>query len=724
MIPDNYMNPGLERGISAVERFWRRELRDFNAPTSLAIDRHTGHVISQIGNRDTEVHRLSEEITADLRSLAQQHQLSLEILLHGAWSLILSRYSRETVVLYGAAWLSRQITSENDRAGTQNFTNILPIRSPVPSDLSVIAWLQERQEKLLALEAYSQVSLAEIHDWSELSEGSLLFESVLVLEQESPISSHNPQLQGETQQRPLFPDLSGYPLAVLASINSEIQLEISYDCQRFEKSAIRRMLGHFQTVLEAVIANPTGNIGHLSILTDSERRQLLVEWNDTYVNDPDLNQCLHQLFERQVEKTPDSPALDFDGREMTFHQLNNRANRVARHLKRQGVEPEVLVGIYMDRSIEMVVSILGVLKAGGAYVPLDPSYPEERIAYMIQDSQLPTLLTLENMAASLPEFAGDIIYLDADWQTISQESGDNLPNEARADNLAYIIYTSGSTGKPKGVLGLHRNTINCIKWWGSAYPFAKGDICSQKAPMSFVDSVGELFWPLTEGIKVVIVPDKVLYNPYQLVPLLAEQKITHFSLVPSLLHIILDAESDLHKQLAKVRIWDSGGEDLSVDLSNRFHEKMPDAILLNIYGATEAAGESTSFRTMPGSALSSVPVGRPINNTQVYILDPELNPVPICIPGELYVGGTSVSRGYLNRPGLTAERFIPNPFVEDSNAVIYKTGDQGRYLEDGNIELLGRIDCQVNMRGYRIELGEIEAMIDEHPAVKQNAVIL
>ncbi len=352
---ENSNKSSLIQDPSRTEEFWRKELKGFTSPTPLAVDCQTRYLIDQEIDRGKEANQLSKVLASALRSLAQQHQLSLEVLLHGAWVLLLSRYSRETDVLYGALRIYRSTTQEGDKSSSEKFSNILPIRAAVSSESPILTWLKERQAQITAVEEYAQLSLAEIQHLSELTESLPLFESVFILEEDFPISSPQSAPRGGKQRGLLFPDLSSYPLTVRASVDSKIRLEITYDRHRFDMATIIRMLGHFQTVLESILANPTALIGHLSILTNMERHQLLVEWNDTDVEDPDLDQCLHQLFEKQVEKTPDSVALVYEERELTFFQLNARANRVAHYLKKQGVGPEVLVGIYVERSIVFTI---------------------------------------------------------------------------------------------------------------------------------------------------------------------------------------------------------------------------------------------------------------------------------------------------------------------------------------------------------------------------------
>jgi amino acid adenylation domain-containing protein len=395
---------------------------------------------------------------------------------------------------------------------------------------------------------------------------------------------------------------------------------------------------------------------------------------------------------------------------------------LARYLQKLGVAPEILVGICVERSMEMIIGLLGILKAGGAYVPLDATYPKARLALMLRDAQVPVLLTEERLLDDLPEFQGRIVCLDKDQKSICQESDENPVSGVRVDNPAYLIYTSGSTGAPKGVLGLHRGAVNRFNWMWKTYPFEAEEVCCQKTSLSFVDSVWEIFGPLLQGITTIIIPDDVVKDPQLLIQNLASEGVTRIVLVPSLLRLMLDASVDLQSQLTNLKIWISSGEVLSKELAQRFRQSMPESILLNLYGSSEVSADSTWYDTSRGQLLSCIPIGRPIANTQIYLLDSNLKPVPVGVPAELHVGGAGVARGYLNRPELTREKFIPNPFVVGER--LYKTGDLARYLPDGNIEFLGRIDHQVKIRGFRIELGEIESVLADNPAVGQAVVLL
>jgi amino acid adenylation domain-containing protein len=455
----------------------------------------------------------------------------------------------------------------------------------------------------------------------------------------------------------------------------------------------------------------------LPILKESEK-DLLIEWNKTQTNY--LQQgCIHQLFELQVEKTPDAVALIFNNQHLTYRDLNSRANQLAQHLQTLGVGAETLVGICIERSLEMVVALLAILKAGGAYVPLDPGYPQERLAFMLSDTQVSVLLTQKELVAKLPTHTAFVICLDADWNPIAQNKKENLSTSVTADNLAYVMYTSGSTGTPKGVSVIHRGVVRLVKETNYVHLTAE-EIILQLAPISFDASTFEIWGCLLNGGRLVICPP---HTPSleELGQIIQQYQVTTLWLTAGLFHLIVDEKIDALKSLRQLL---AGGDVLSVPHVQKFLQTVENCQLINGYGPTE----NTTFTcchpiTAPLQLGVSIPIGRPIANTQVYILDNNLQAVAIGEVGELYIGGDGLARGYLNRPDLTAEKFISYSFDHNLATRLYKTGDLARYLPDGNIEFLGRIDNQVKIRGFRIELGEIEREIAQHPDVREIVVL-
>jgi amino acid adenylation domain-containing protein len=515
-----------------------------------------------------------------------------------------------------------------------------------------------------------------------------------------------------------------------------------YNTDLFNSETVERMNGHFLTLLEGIIANPSERISQLPLLTKSEQQQLLMDWNNTQVDYP-ANKCIHQLFEEQVERTPDAVAVVFEGQQLTYNELNCRANQLAHYLQSLGVKPDELVGICVERSLEMIVGLLGILKAGGAYLPLDPEYPSERLSFMLEDAQLSLLLTQQKLGENLPQHQASIICLDTDWEKIAENSQSNPENTVTPDNLAYVIYTSGSTGKPKGVLVNHSNVVRLFAATDAWYNFNSQDVWTLFHSYAFDFSVWEMWGALLYGGRLVVVPYLVTRSPEAFYQLLCQEKVTILNQTPTAFRQLIQVEESLKGSFPplsrgvrgdrssttdndlSLRLVIFGGEALEINSLqpwfNRHGDQCPQ--LVNMYGITETTVHVT-YRPLSMTDLDSTAsvIGCPIPDLQVYLLDQYLQLVPVGVPGEMYVGGAGVTKGYLNRPELTTERFIPSPF-ENSNK-LYKTGDLARYLPKGELEYLGRIDNQVKIRGFRIELGEIEALLASHPQIWETVVIV
>ncbi len=702
--------------FSGSQAFWRALLQGFTAPTQVDIvSKAFGVDDAEQDGRGEQSIRMAESVTSTLKEIAEQHRLTLNTFVQGAWALLLSRYTGEEDVIFGVVRAGRRRTSQ----AIGLFINTLPVRVRVSPQHALIPWLKELREQQIAVRDYEQTPLVQILGWSGVPRGTPLFESDVVFEE----YEFNERLRSEGtnwQHREFhLVEESSFPLTLYGTSGTGLALKISYDRRRFGDLAIGRMLGHLKTLLEGMAANPEAQLATLPMLTQPEKQQVLAEWNDTRVDYP-AKGCIHQQFEAQVERTPDAVALRFEGETLTYLELNQRANQLAHHLRSLGVGPDVPVGVFMERSFEMVVALYGILKAGGAYVPIDPEYPAERLAFMLEDTEVPVVLTQAHLAARLPSPRAQVLCLDSAWAAISRENADNPPPQATGENLAYIIYTSGSTGKPKGVMNVHRGIANRLSWMQDKFHLTEADWVLQKTPFSFDVSVWEFFWPLLVGAQLVIARPGGHKDSNYLVRLIAEQNITTIHFVPSMLQIFLeDQDLALCRSLKYVIC---SGEALPYDLQTRFFTRL-DAGLYNLYGPTEAAVDVTCWECEPQDGRQIVPIGRPIANTRLYILDSSLQPVPVGVAGELYIGGVQVARGYLHRPELTAERFVADPFSADPQARLYKTGDLTRFLPGGEIEYLGRLDFQVKVRGFRIELGEIEAVLTLHPAVHEAVVV-
>ncbi|NOK38903.1 amino acid adenylation domain-containing protein, partial [Corallococcus exercitus] len=465
---------------------------------------------------------------------------------------------------------------------------------------------------------------------------------------------------------------------------------------------------------------PSEDSANVRPLTDAERRQVLVEWNATATDFP-RDATLHGLIEAQVERTPDAVALAFEGRTLTYRELDARANQLAHALIARGVGPEVRVGLLLERSLELVVALLATLKAGGAYVPFDPAYPAQRLTWMLEDAHPAVLLAQEHLLSRLPSHDAQVLCIDTQWEDIALQPRHAPSARATADGLAYVIFTSGSTGRPKGAMNAHGPVVNRLLWMQSAYSLQPHDVVLQKTPFSFDVSVWEFFWPLMTGARLGVAKPGGHQDPAYLARLISEAGVTTLHFVPSMLQVFLE-EPGLEACTSLRRVVCSG-EALPVELAERCLRRLPWAGLHNLYGPTEAAVDVTFHQCLPGESRRSVPIGRPVANTQIRLLDSRLEPVPVGVPGELFIGGVQVGRGYLGRPELTAERFIPDAFSDMPGARLYRTGDVARWLPDGAIEYVGRADFQVKVRGLRIELGEIEAALEQHPGVRQAVVV-
>nr|WP_322717359.1 amino acid adenylation domain-containing protein [Nostoc sp. ChiQUE02]MDZ8230212.1 amino acid adenylation domain-containing protein [Nostoc sp. ChiQUE02] len=689
--------------------YWKQQLAD--APQLLELPTDYPRPLVETFSGAIENFQIKSNLTAKLKNISQQSGTTLFATLLAAFSLLLHRYSGQNDICIGSPFASRNRTELETLIGF--FVNTLVLRTQIKDNPTFLEFVTQVQQVVLDSYAHQDVPFDQIVKALQ-PERSLsynpLFQVMFVLENfaldavELPGITLTPQIvERGTAQCDLNLSLWQTKTGLLGSWE--------YNTDLFKADTIARMTGHFQTLLEAIAINPQQKISELPLLTPAERHQLLVEWNNT-TKDYSQDKCIHQLFEEQVERSPDSVAVVFEEEQLTYRELNTRANQLAHYLRSLGVGTEVLVGICVERSLEMVVGILGILKAGGAYVPIDPAYPFERIAYILSDSRLPVLLTQQKLVASLPEHQAQVVCLNADWSEISVMP--ELPpiTGVMPENLAYVIYTSGSTGKPKGVLVAHRGACNLAQAQIKLFDVQPDSHVLQFASLSFDASIWEIVMAFGSGARLCLGTREELQPGQPLLRLLQEQKITHLTLVPSALAALPSQELP---ELQNIIV---AGEPCPTKLVAQWAKGRR---FFNAYGPTESTVCATVAQCFEG--MDVLPIGRPIDNTQVYILDRDLQPIPIGVPGELHIASVGLARGYLNRPDLTDEKFIPNPFSNEPGSRLYKTGDLARYLPDGNIEFLGRIDNQVKIRGFRIELGEVEAALWQHPYVREAAVI-
>lgn len=722
----NYISWLQQQDLNKAKEFWQQSLQGFTAPTPL-INLNNEKLSNQPGKYNQQVIKLSQTTTAALQSLARQNQLTLNTLVQGAYALLLSRYSRETDVVYGVTVSGRPADLVNAESIVGMFINTLPVRVKIDAEESLLSWLRKLQSQLLEIRQYEYSPLVEVQGWSEVPRGLPLFESILVFEN-YPVDRILKELQGNLKVQSISAvDNTNYPLTVTVIPGEELEIVIDYQSDRFDFATIHRMLGHLQTLLQGMVNNPQSEIKDLSLLRDTEKHQLLVGWNSNKVDYPQ-NICLHQLFESIVEQTPDAIAIEFAGKSLTYQQLNQQANQVAHYLQKLGVIPDQLIGICVERSLEMAIALLGILKAGGAYVPLDPDLPQQRLEFMLQDAGCSILLTQKQLIETIPTYQGKVIYLDADWELIANGKESNPTSNVQPENLAYLIYTSGSTGKSKGVMIQHNNLVNAYYAWEKAYQLSSQVRCHlQMASFSFDVFSGDLIRALCSGGKLVLCPREILLEPQQLYELMRQHKIDCAEFVPVVLRNLVQYLEKSQQKLDFMRLVICGSDSWYGGEYSKFRNVLgKETRLINSFGVTEATIDSSYFEHITGELPDEqlVPIGRPYANSQLYILDEYLQPVSVGVTGELYIGGEGLARGYHNRSDLTAEKFITNIFSQKTQARLYKTGDLVRYLPDGNIEFLGRIDNQVKIRGFRIELGEIEAILSQHPKVKETVVVV
>ncbi|WP_339467297.1 non-ribosomal peptide synthase/polyketide synthase [Pseudomonas sp. EL_65y_Pfl1_R83] len=704
---------------SVSEAFWKEQLLNLQEPTRLARGLQAAQSEALAVNGE---HRLNLDAsqTAQLKAFAQRSKVTLNTLVQSAWLLLLQHHTGQSTVAFGATMAGRPAQLRGIEQQVGLFINTLPVVATPDAQMTVSQWLQQIQAQNVRLREQEHTPLFEIQRWAGLG-GEALFDSILVFEN-YPVSEALEQgaPSGLTFGAVHSLEQTHYPLTVLLGIGETLGLEFNYDRQAFSAAHIQRLAEHFQQVLQALALAVDGDqrLATLPSLASSERETVLYAWNDTSTDYP-LHLAVHQLIEAQVVRTPDAPALVFAGQVLSYSALNRRANRLAHRLMAAGVGPDVLVGLAVERSIEMVVGLLAVLKAGGAYVPLDPEYPRDRLAYMLQDSDVKLLLTQAHLLEQLPIPTGlHSLVLEQGDEGLQAYAERNPQVVVDGENLAYVIYTSGSTGQPKGAGNRHSALTNRLCWMQQAYGLDGSDTVLQKTPFSFDVSVWEFFWPLMTGARLVVAAPGDHRDPARLVSLINAEQVTTLHFVPSMLQAFLqDAGVGACQSLQRIVC---SGEALPVDAQQQVFAKLPRAGLYNLYGPTEAAIDVTHW-TCVDEGGDAVPIGRPIANLGCYVLDGNLEPAPVGVLGELYLGGVGLARGYHRRPGLTAERFVTDPF--GSGTRLYRTGDLARYRDDGVIEYAGRIDHQVKLRGLRIELGEIEARLLEHACVREAAVL-
>src|SRR5580700_662990 len=695
-------------------RYWKEQLQGLEV-LEIPTDKVRPAVASHEGA--SVRFSLTKELTRELKELSRREGVTLFMTLLAGYQVLLHRYSGQEDIAIGTPVANRNRGEIEGLIGF--FVNTLVLRTDLRGKPAFREVLKRVREVTLGAYAHQEVPfeklVEELAPERDLSR-SPLFQVMLVLQnapvEELELSGLRVEVEGvETGVAKFDVTMS------LQEAEERIAGVLEYDTDLFDQGRMERMAGHFEKLLEGIVADPEGRVGELPLLTEGEREQLLKEWNETGVKYQE-EKCIHEMIEEQVERTPGAVAVVYGEEQLTYEELNRRANRLAHYLRKQGVGAEERVGICMERSLEMVVGLLGILKAGGAYVPLDPEYPDERLKFMVQDAGIRVLLAESGVSERLAEAVGTVVSVKAESEMGGREES-NPKSGVEGKNAAYVIYTSGSSGRPKGVINTHGGIRNRLQWMQDRYGLSDEDCVLQKTSFGFDVSVWEFFWPLMNGSRLAVAVPGGQRDSEYLVREIAEQKVTTVHFVPAMLQSFL-READ-ERKCGSLRRVICSGEALPLDLELSFLGKMK-AELHNLYGPTEAAIDVTSWVCQREEEAQGVPIGRPIANTQIYILDEEMQPVPVGVSGEAYIGGAGVARGYVKRPELKAEKFVPNPFGREGGERLYRTGDQGKWRGDGNIEVIGRIDDQVKIRGYRIELGEIETILRQHPAVQDSAV--
>ncbi|NOR69055.1 MAG: amino acid adenylation domain-containing protein, partial [Methylomarinum sp.] len=660
---------------------------------------------------------LPESLSIAIVNLSKEQNVTLFMMLLTAFNVLLHRYTGQNEICIGYPAANRNRAEIEKMIGF--FVNTLVMPANLSGNPKYTALLQQIRTHLMDAQKYQDLpfeQLVEALNPDRTLSRHPIFQVMFAFQ--TLHVDFNIKTGLHFQQEELETKTSKFDLTLLAvQQEKEIICHFEYSTDLFDESSIIIMAKYFETLLYSIVHQPQSHISELPVLTQVDKQQILVDWNATQV-DFSQEKYIHQLIEDQVQRTPNSIAVVFADQSMTYVELNNKANQLAHYLKAQGVGPDVLVGILMERSLEMVIGLLGIMKAGGAYVPLDPDYPKDRLDFMLHDIDPPIILTQKALRKKFKENTIEVFCLDMDWVELTKETSDNLKVALLPENLAYCIYTSGSTGQPKGTGIPHKGILNRLQWMQEQYQLSPIDRVLQKTPYSFDVSVWEFFWPLMVGARLVVAKPGEHKDSQGLINTIRQQKITILHFVPSMLNVFIDTPGV--ENCTSIKHVICSGEALLVGLVSQFYQKSR-AKLHNLYGPTEASIDVSAWTCKKDLTKKIIPIGKPIANMSLYILDQRFNPVPVGATGELFIGGIGLSRGYINRAELTAEQFIPHPFVSDGSR-IYKTGDLVRYQQDGNIEYLDRIDYQVKIRGFRVELGEIEAKLLAYPDIKETAV--
>jgi iturin family lipopeptide synthetase B len=705
-----YLDQDKEEAVD----FWKGLLGDFQAATPLPLDRRTADgAVTSMGEEKV---LLSPEMTEALLALSRKEHVTPSTVMQSAWSVLLSRYSNSDDVVFGATVSGRpdKLKGSDEMVGL--FINTLPVRVRFAPGMKISELLGYLQKLSLSIREYEYSFLPEIKALTALPKTQNLFDSNVVFENYPLASAGGGSGMGITDVQSV--EMTNFPITLLVIPGESMEMAIQYDRARFDSKTISRMLGHMLQVLSAFIKDPFQEVGRIEILTEPEK-EMLNSFNSTEVPYPDTL-CIQELFDRQVDISPDRTAIISGEKSLSYIELERKSNQIAHFLRDKGIKPDSVVGVFIERSVEMITGVLGIIKAGGAYVPLDPEYPAARLEYMLSDCGAPLILTKSDMLSRMPAFSGEVLCLDDDWDRIEQMPSvrPELVNTSR--DLVYVIYTSGSTGNPKGIEIEHRGLVNYITWAAGAYDVPGHGSFPLYTSMSFDLTVTSMFLPLVSGEYISIMPSGI--DPTTLVEHVLTSGTDIAKLTPAHLEIADNLTENGLEKSASLNRFILGGEALSAKTSRSFLIRHPGSVIFNEYGPAETVVGCIVYAFSElDSECTNVPIGKPIANTKIYIMDKDRRLVPIGVPGEIYIESPGVARGYLNKPEISAKSFVPSPF--DPAKTIYRTGDLARWLADGNIEYLGRVDHQVKIRGYRIELGEVEALLASYNGIHDCVVV-
>jgi len=717
-----------QQDMSEADAYWRRQLQGFSEVTPIGVKHIREKATAAVETHEAQEISLSAETTEALKAFARGQGVTLNTLTQGVWALLLSHYSGKTDIVFGITVSGRPISLPGAESIIGPFLNTLPVRVRLTTSDTVASWLKKLQAHTSELRQYEYSPLVRVLGLSDLQRDVPLFESNYVF-QNAPVIRSTPVQERETRSEMRDTQsvhYSNYSLTFTVTPQKELELKLSYNTAVFSADVITRMLGHVTTLLTGLIDDPSRRIFDVPVLSPEERRRLVVEWNESTAEFPrDL--CFHQMFEMHAAQTPNAVALELAAEQMSYGELNRRANQLARFLTSQGVGAEVKVALLLERSFEMVVALVGVVKAGGAYLPLDPQTPARRLEFILKDAGVSLVLTQQRLTHLLDTTADYRVWaLDEAWESIDKDADghENLPPRATPENLVYVIYTSGSTGTPKGVLIDHRGLVNYVNWVRTYCGIVPSGRSLISTPFSFDLTVTGLLTPLIAGATVELVGPEDELDALCNALTNHNRRYSFLKITPSHLEV-LNSRFAGQREWAQVDVLMLGGEALPGGSLSLWQERQPHTRFINHYGPTETVVGCCIYEVPAETRLTGpVPIGRPLSNKQLYVLDWEMRVAPVGVTGEIYIGGEGMARGYLRRAALTAERFVPDPFSATPGSRLYRTGDVGRMRDDGQLEYLGRTDHQVKLRGFRIELGEIETVLRAHPLVKESAAVI